>query len=470
MVSYRDMIKGLLFPHIKGNHIAVLGFGKEGRSTCRLLGDILPGATVNICDKNEKAAELSGGPDSKLNIRYFLGINYLEGLKGAGVIIRSPGIPFSAFHGYTGSAIIISQTELFLKILKDQVTGVTGSKGKSTTTRLIFEILKRAGKKALLAGNIGIPCFDLIDSVDPGTEIIYEMSSHQLQGLVVSPHIAVLLNIYQEHLDHYASFDEYREAKINIYRWQENDDLLVYNAENKGVVDGMQKIPARSNSVALGRYCSKGVSVCRNGDDLLVSSESTKTLLRNICRNRLIPGEHNLINISAAVAVALNLDVHPNIISSTVADFRGLPHRLEFVGDYSGVSYYNDSISTIPESAIAALKTLPSASTIILGGMDRGVDYVSLIDFLQGSEVVNILLLGNAGKRMLDLIRNRKEFKSRNVMLFESFDMAVSKAVEVTPSGSACLLSPAASSYDSFTDFEERGERFKSLIKDYSGS
>ncbi len=470
MLSNTGNTKESLLPFFKNRIICVLGFGREGRSTCRLLADLVPGAKVNICDRDERAREASEGSEKGIDSRFFLGKNYLEGVRGSDVIIKSPGIPFSELSGIAGDIIITSQTDLFLRMFRDQVIGVTGTKGKSTTTSLVFEILKKAGRKVLIAGNIGVPCFDLIGSVDRDTEIVFEMSSHQLQGIKISPRIAVLLNIFQEHLDHYSSYKEYRDAKLNIIRWQTRGDYHIFDAGCTEIASAIAEVRPVSSAVALSGRDIPGNSVYAGNGDIVVNIDGRSKVYRNMSNERLIPGKHNLVNISAAVAISTILNVCENTVASVVAGFRGLPHRLEFAGEFSGVRYYNDSISTIPESAIAAIETLPETRTIILGGKDRGVDYSRMISFLSGSVLENVLLIGDAGKRMMSLIRQEPGFSHRNVMLLDSFDDAVSKAVTLTPKNSVCLLSPAAPSYDEFRDFEERGDRFKSLVKLYSGS
>lgn len=450
-----------------GKRIAILGFGREGRSTFRRLRQYFPGQTVNICDRDAKAS-LTEDPDVRSShVCWHLGPAYLEGIKMADIIIKSPGVPFSLIRNLPLRGRITSQSELFLELFRDQVCGITGTKGKSTTASLLYHILKTAKKPAVLAGNIGMPCFDVLDDIRPDTRIVFEMSSHQLQDIGQSPQIAVLLNIFQEHLDHYTSFQEYQQAKMNIVRWQSDGDYFIFNPDNPllhSLVSGMN-IP--SHLVSLGSQFGHAARIYCAGNDMVFADGTRQVSLAGLCYDPVIPGRHNLQNIGAAVAVSLLLDVPEDMILKAVNSFRGLPHRLEFVGAFHGVNFYNDSIATIPEATMAAVNAFPDTATIILGGTDRGIDYKSLMDFLSGSSVEYFFFTGEAGRRMKLMADAMRDFKGKKLTLCSSFDEAVRLAVENTPPGRTCLLSPAAASYDAFKDFQERGTRFKDLVRKY---
>ncbi len=443
--------------------VAILGFGKEGRSTFRWLKKNYPGQSIAICDRNESlSGEVICGIDMMAG-KWYLGRDYLRGLEQAELIIRSPGISFSELSGYSFPGRITSQTELFLQEYRDQVTGITGTKGKSTTASILEHIIRMSGQPVVLAGNIGVPCFDLLDHIGPETQVVFEMSSHQLQNIRVSPRIAVLLNIFEEHLDHYASFDAYQQAKMNIVKWQGADDICIAHSGNPYLSAQLSSINVSSRKVSVGSgLWGSGNIVCQ-GDDLVFSYLDKQETISGLCKNRLLAGDHNLDNIAAAVGAAIFLGISAQCIYDAVSSFRGLPHRMEYAGVFDGVAYYNDSIATIPEATIAALKALPQTATLILGGKDRGVNYERLIDFVGQSGVEHVLFTGDAGARMYRIAKETKKLEGKWMSLVNSFDDAVLLAKKRTPAGKICLLSPAAASYDAFRDFEERGDRFKAL-------
>jgi len=398
--------------------ILILGFGREGKSTYEFIKKYVTYNELGIADSNEP----------KCDEKVYFGENYLESVHDYDIVIKSPGIPF---FNIPEDVLVTSQTELMLRFNRKNMVGVTGTKGKSTTASLIYSILKEANKDVRLVGNIGVPIFDLIDEISDDTILVCEMSSHQLEHIKFSPHVAVLLNIFEEHLDHYSSYEDYQLAKVNIFRNQKEDDIVIYSNENKLVCEYINKYAT-----------SKKFSFPY---DYKIES-------------RLI-GEHNKKNIMAARLVALSYGVSEEDIIKAVKDFTGLPHRLQYVGDYAGIKYYNDSISTIPEATIIAIETLPDVDTVLIGGMDRGIHYDMLIKYLEKSNISNIILMYETGKRIFD------KLKKDGVRYVKDLEEAVSLAKKVTRKGKTCLLSPAAASYGFFKNFEERGNAFCELIK-----
>lgn len=450
--------------------VSILGFAREGQSTYQAIRKVLPDFPLVVCDRQAPGSEAFPGREEDLHTRWFFGEDYLAGINGADVIIKSPGIPFRVIESEQLRERVVSQTDLFLQLFRRQVVGITGTKGKSTTSSLLFHILKTANRPALLAGNIGIPPLDLIDDITAETVVVFEMSSHQLEHIRVSPHMAILLNIFEEHLDHYASYRDYQLAKMNIARWQQADDVFIYNPFNEIAAGLVTELGLASERYLLGNapggsnliFCDKG--------SLVLSLAGRESRIRDICRVRKLPGNHNLLNIAAASAAAFLLKVAPLQISRAVASFAGLPHRLEFVGFYRGISFYNDSISTIPESTIEALKTFPGTSTLLLGGFDREVNFSALIGFLAESKVQNLIFIGKAGHRMYEEAKALPGILEKNCLFPDSFEQAVQMAVSITPAAGICLLSPAAASYDAFRNFEHRGETFKELVRKFGAN
>ncbi|MBW6499256.1 MAG: UDP-N-acetylmuramoyl-L-alanine--D-glutamate ligase [Bacteroidales bacterium] len=454
----------------RNKKVAVLGFAREGQSTYRAIRKVLPDFPLVVCDRQVPGKEVFPDREKDHQIKWCFGENYLDGIQGADIIIKSPGIPFRVIESETLRERVVSQTGLFLQLFRRQVVGITGTKGKSTTSSLLFHILKMAGRPVLLAGNIGIPPLDLIDEMTDETVVVFEMSSHQLEHLKVSPHMAILLNIFEEHLDHYASYRDYQLAKMNIARWQQEGEVFIYNPFNEIVAGLVAELDLASDLFLLGNAPgSSNLIFCDKGS-LVLSLAGRESRIRDICRVRKLPGNHNLLNIAAASAAAYMLKVAPLQITRAVASFDGLPHRLEFVGFYRGISFYNDSISTIPESTIEALKTFPGTSTLLLGGFDRGVNYSSLINFLAESKVQNLIFIGKAGQRMYEEGRDLPGIKGKNCLFPENFEQAVEMAMTNTLAAGICLLSPAAASYDTFRNFEHRGNTFKDLVRKFGSS
>lgn len=461
------IIKTHLNKLFSGKRVAILGFGREGRSTYTLLKHHVHGIKLMICDKNPHVRlpdDLTAGNEQ---IHISTGPGYLSGIAAADVIIKSPGIPFSVLDGISRKGVITSQTEIFLSLYRRQVTGITGTKGKSTTASLLYQILERGGKDVVLLGNIGVPCFDMTGSIGNDTVVVFEMSSHQLEGVKLSPSLAILLNIFEEHLDHYASYESYQQAKLNIVRWQAKGDLCIYNSKNNVLERLIPRLDTKSKTIMLGGNRSSDFygNVFFDGDDLVCRLGDDVKRFSGLSRKRMLAGEHNLVNISAAVAAAVAKGVDAEVIEEVVGDFRGLPHRLEYAGSYRGVVFYNDSIATIPEATLAAVDALPDTATLILGGKDRGVHIESLMEELSQSGIYNFVFTGDAGERMMAMAEKMHAFRDKHLYMADSFDDAVTHAARITSPGKICLLSPAATSYDAFPDFEARGNRFKELVK-----
>ncbi len=420
----KKMLKGIF----GGKKIAIVGFGREGKSTYKLLRSIFPDMLLTICDVSTLISESDVVADDK-NVSLVTGDDYQSTLQDYELIIKSPGVKLQ--NSQLPEDRITSQTDIFLRIFGSQTIGITGTKGKSTTSTLTHFIIKESGLKSVLLGNIGIPAFDMLDMIDSDTIVVYELSAHQLEYSKHSPHIGILLNVFPEHLDYFDSLDKYRTAKLNIGRFQNSSDLLIISEAI--VYNGPQRIERVLNDAF-------------EFDDMLLK------------------GEHNRINAMIAIAAVQAFGVDTENAKDIVSRFPGLPHRLELVGENDGVIYYNDSISTIPQSAIAAVRALENVDTIILGGYDRGIDYKELTDFLAASEVRNFIFMGDAGKRMMGLF---SDDISDRLFFANNLENAVNIAQSRTAKGKICLLSPAAASYDQFHNFEHRGDMFRGMVCEF---
>lgn len=432
-------IKTKLKDFFGGKSVAVLGFGREGKSTLDIIKDIGCGE-IAILDKN--TVDPADAPDCTIHC----GNNYLDYMGSYDIIMKSPGIALLDNVDDKTKAKITSQTDLFLRYCDNKIIGVTGTKGKSTTSSLITHILNYCGKKAVLTGNIGIPPLSTIEEADNDTLIVCEMSCHQLEYVKASPNTAVLLNVYEEHLDHYVDFNAYKTAKENIYKYLTENCLLIYNSSliNKKIAS----LPARKISVSLEEKA-----------DIYVKDNDIVYYDKIIPYEKISPrleGRHNLYNIAAALAAAIEQGCDFDKALEAVSSFNGLEHRMETVRTVNGVKYVNDSISTIPLATINAIKTF-NADTVIIGGMDRGINYDVLIDFLNKGEASTIICLPDSGYRIADMLDT-----SSAVYKVKDMEEAVLKASEKAKH--CCVLSPAAASYGFYKNFEERGKHFKELV------
>lgn len=440
----------LLKKYIFEKNILILGYGREGRSTYRRINEAGGFKSVTIADKNNITDNFTE------NVSLICGDEYQKTLNNYDIVFKSPGVVLEKPYE-TYSCYITSQTEIFMEKYSSQIIGITGTKGKSTTTTLIYHILSENKKDCVLTGNIGIPSFDVIDDITPETKIVFEMSCHQLENIRFSPKTALFLNLFEEHLDHYGTFEKYTLAKENIYRHQGKDDTLYCNMD---ITPSKEKCSSQIVTLSLtdnrADVFADDNSIVLNGNRFDIAYE-----------NSLLAGKHNHYNIAVAFAVCHKLGLSPENIINAVYTYKPLPHRLEFVGEYDGVKYYDDSISTMCESAIQAVNSINDADTLIAGGMDRGIDYTDLIKFFSDCKLSNIILMSDSGRRIYDEIQQTyggSEFISK-IILVNKLEDAVETAKKVTAKGKSCIMSPAAASYNEFKNFEERGDVFKGLVK-----
>lgn len=448
-----------LIDYLKDKKIIILGFGKEGQSTYRFIRKNLPEQKIYIADVSNKNANLI---ENDKNVETVFGENYLEDLNEYDIIMKSPGISFAGMDISKIESKIKSQLELLLEYINVKTTiGVTGSKGKSTTSSLIYQVLKEQDKECLLLGNIGVPVFDCIEDMTEETTVVLEMSSHQLEFMKASPNISILLNIYEEHLDHYNSLEEYAEAKMNIGRYQKEEDYFLYNSDNKMIQECLNRFnnnEHRKCAVSFnGNIINSSFSNIYIKDDYICVKDKK---LYNINEERELVGVHNLNNIMFVLGVCDILQLDIEKATKTINTFKGLPHRIEYVGKYDDIIFYNDSIATIPEAAMNSVKALKKVNTLIFGGMDRGINYNEFIDFLNTGIVENLICMPDTGYKIADKLDSKL-----NVYKVENLEEAVSIAKDVTKKDMICLLSPAAASYGFFKNFVEKGEKYKEIVR-----
>ncbi len=446
-----------LKPYFDGKRCAILGFGREGKIWLSLLQRLDCCAEIAVADM--KPQDIPG-------VTGIYGEDYLDRARGYDLLLQSPGVIIKDRLTQQEKEKILTQTELLLRLRPCHIVGITGTKGKSTTSSLTYHFLSACGYKTMLIGNIGVPPLERIEEMTPDTVAVCEMSCHQLEFARHSPEVAVLLNIFPEHLDHYVSLEAYAAAKRNIYLHQLPGDTSILNIET--IPDEIctnaecGNAPNCNNSgyrksklLTIG--CERpAMAFTENGaiflpDGREIPAVDIHTQLR---------GRHNVYNILAALMAANAAGADIDRCLASLPEFRGLEHRLEYVDTINGVEYINDSICTIPEAAVAAVQAFPDgADCVILGGMERNIPYEKLADFLNTGAVKNVILLPDSGYRIGRLIT------SADVNRVEVHDLpeAVSTAAKLAKK--RVILCPAAASYGFYKNFEERGKHFKQLVE-----
>ncbi|MBR5354463.1 MAG: UDP-N-acetylmuramoyl-L-alanine--D-glutamate ligase [Bacteroidales bacterium] len=422
---------------VAGKRILIAGYGREGRSTHCLLQRLAPASCLTVATNDDeifKALEQA----ARCNQPYDL-------------VVKSPGIPTMKLEGRCELDTVTSQCDLFLQVYGDLTVGVTGTKGKSTTATLLGHVLSSSlpDRHVVVAGNMGVPLFDIVDEVDEQTVVVAELSCHQLENIHRGPHVGIILNFYQEHLDHYHSYRDYQMAKMQMMLRQEAGDHCFFCTDSADLVERVTEYKAR----IIATLHPYSIQEARQSD---IAQMPTA-----------LHGDHNLSNSFAVQQAAALYGVSLTQFAQALASFHGLPHRLERVGTYRDITFYNDSISTIPEATIAALQALPQTNTLILGGFDRGIDYSPLANFLTSQNGIdNIVFVGKAGLRMKEEWEqlSPSPLEGKNLLVENNYTTIVAWCYRHTYPNTICLLSPAAASYDSFDNFEHRGNTYKELI------
>lgn len=436
---------------LKGKKIAILGFGVEGKSTYNFIRRYLENTEITVLCSEEDETKKNDILKKDEFVKFVIGKGYLDNLDNYDIILKAPGVSFKNIDISKFENKITSQLELFLEYKKCLTIGITGTKGKSTTSTLIYDVLKEQEKDCYLLGNIGTPIFDKIEKIKPSSVVVLEISSHALQYIKKSTEIAILLNIYEEHLDHYKDFNEYIKAKLNILKYQEENGIAIFNSDNDNIRYKYKQsdygITILGNKLTENTIELRKNEIYYNGVKIAIINEEEMNL----------KGKHNINNIMFVLAVSKIMNLDDIKTLETIKNFKPLEHRLEYVGTVNGVLYYNDSIATIPEATICSIKALKNVNTLIVGGKDRGVNLQNLIEFLKNSEISNVICMPTTGEYIAEGLKNSR----KNVVKVSTMEEAVNKAKEFTEKEKICLLSPAAASYGFFKNFKERGEIFK---------
>lgn len=441
--------------NIKGKKITVIGIGISNMPLIKYLAEL--GAEVTACDKRTKGELGKNYTELEpLGIKFSLGEGYLKNID-AQIIFKTPGmrydVPELAAAREKGT-IVTSEMEAFFDVCPAHITAVTGSDGKTTTTTLISEMLKKAGFKTWLGGNIGTPLLTKAEEISPDDRVVLELSSFQLHTMKKSPQIAVITNISPNHLDVHKDYREYIDAKKNIMLYQEPSDILVVNADNEvtaeigGEARGRLRRFSRTDKSA--DYYIDGGVICRRGESVLA--------LEDIA----VPGMHNVENYMAAMAATEGF-VTDDVIRSVAREFGGVEHRIEFVREINGVKYYNSSIDSSPNRTINTLRVFDGKPVILIsGGKDKGIPYDEIGKPI-AENVKTLILIGATTDKIEEAVKAAGGRQPR-IIKKNSYEEVVKCAHELAEPGDIVLLSPASTSFDMFRNFEERGELFKALV------
>ena len=451
---------------LQNKTVAVIGIGVSNRPLIELL--LSRGVAVTACDKKDRAT--LGAPAEELvgkGCRLRLGPDYLKDLT-EDVIFRTPGmrpdLPELNAAVERGSTLT-SEMEVFFEVCPCPILAVTGSDGKTTTTTIIAELLRAAGKTVHLGGNIGHPLLSETGGMRAGDIAVLELSSFQLMTMTRSPHIAVVTNLAPNHLDVHKDYAEYISAKENIFTHQFASDIAVFNADNEvtrsfvGRQRGALRTFSRRETVERGAYLAPDDA--GEGQAIWMSNENGRRQVLPLAGIKL-PGIHNVENYMAAIAAVDRL-VPDKIIRDFAKNFGGVEHRIELVRELDGVRYYNDSIASSPSRTIAGLNAFPEKVILIAGGKDKGISYGSLGPVV--NEHVKLLILCGATAGVIRAsVEQAENYGGLEIADVEDYHQAVSLARSRAKEGDVIILSPASTSFDRFANFMERGRVFKEIV------
>lgn len=444
-----------------GKRIDVIGLGISNISVISYLLSLNIDINIYVRDENENSKEKLSEEflnNKKLHLNF--GSTYLDDLDKADYIFRSPGIkPFlpQIENAVRNGSILTSEIEQVVNLAPCKIIGITGSAGKTTTTTLVSEFLKKYKHNVYVGGNIGTPLFDKLDKITKDDLIVLELSSFQLMTMKKSPNYALITNIYEDHLDYHRDFEEYVSAKENIFIHQKKDDLFVINKDDKyydrflGKVKGKVLEFSENDNITSGAFFKNGKIYLKDKNNIafVVDVNDLKII-----------GNKNYLNICSAICLVKDF-VDIEDIKDILIHFRGVEHRLEFVDIIDNVSYYNDSISTTPGKAIAALTSFDKKIILIAGGSDKNLDYTPLGKYIVKASKY-LILLGDTSKKIKEaVLKVDKNFKIKEV---SNLKEAIYYSKEIAKEGDIVVMSPASASFDMYKNYKQRGKEFKEIV------
>ena len=462
---------------LKNKLVAVLGYAVEGKATAKYL--LQHGISPVLFDAKPWAKWSAHDQETikALGINFIFGEDCLKELKGFDVVFRSPGVKLSAISvQLSAGTVVTSQTKWFFEHCPAKIIGVTGTKGKGTTCALIYEILKENFQNAknkiqtssksktsnlkpniYLTGNIGqIQPFEILEHLYKEDFVVFELSSFQLQDLNVSPHIGVVLMVTSEHLDYHQNIKEYHEAKTAITKFQIKNDFAIINKD----FPASQSIGSfgKGKKIFFSRTKSAGIDCLVKNNEISVPKFKFNFPVQQL----QLKGRHNLENVCAAAMTALLLNIKPPAIKKALKNFKGLEHRLEFVTEKNKVKFYNDSFSTTPETAIAAINAFTEPEILILGGSSKNSNFIELGKVISSAKNLKaIILIGQEAGKIKDAIKKNKNFSGKIFEDAQNMKEIFQQIESIATNGDVVILSPACASFGMFADYKDRGNQFK---------
>jgi len=453
-----------------GKRVLILGAARQGLALARWLS--LHGARVTLSDIRS-ADELRVARESlaEFQIDWALGGHPLELLDLTDMLCLSGGVSLTlpiVAEAIKRGIPLSNDTQIFMEVVPCKTIGITGSAGKTTTTTLVGQMAKNAyGDKAYVGGNIGNPLISHVDNMQPGDVAILEISSFQLDQMTISPNIAAILNITPNHLDRHGTMEAYTASKTRILEFQSKEDAAILGHDDKGTWNLRNKVKGKLFTFSLHKL-EEGLDGAYVDDDLLNLRDGNMYLPLILREKIALRGDHNVLNVLAAFAIGHSAGFTLDAMLEAVEDFRGVPHRLEFVRELRGVRWYNDSIATAPERSMAAIRSFDEPIVLLLGGHDKNLPWEDLVR-LMGERVDHVVLFGEAAEKIEGTV-NRLGLREKRITVSraEHLHEAVIQAAEVAEAGDVVLLSPGGTSFDEFKDFSERGERFRAWVQELS--
>lgn len=451
---------------IKGKRVAIIGLGVSNLPLIDYFHDLK--CSISVFDNREKE-QFENSFIEKLennNVKYYLGKNNLDSLFGFHYIFRSPSCRPDTpqiLKDMERGAILTSEIEKVIELTPSKVIGVTGSDGKTTTTSLIYEILKKGGCNCYLGGNIGIPLFTEIKNMRPEDYVVLELSSFQLMDMTISPEIAVVTNITPNHLNVHKDYQEYIDSKKNIFLHQNENGILVINYDNEITKEFYSEAKGRVRYFSHKEILDDGIIFDESDRVIKLCDEGVrKHLIKQ--KDMKLRGEHNCENACAAIGATLGLVTEDSMVD-TIENFGGVEHRLELVREINGIKWFNDSIGTSPTRTIAGLNSFDERIVLIAGGYDKHLDYAPIAEPIVNN-VSKLILMGATADKIQKAVQDKLEEENKRLPIFRcnTLEEVVNKAKEVATEGEVVLFSPASASFDMFKNFEERGNKFKEIV------
>ncbi|MFN8371951.1 MAG: UDP-N-acetylmuramoyl-L-alanine--D-glutamate ligase [Anaerolineae bacterium] len=448
---------------LHNKRVAIMGFARQGRALARWLPTV---GAIPVVSDSKNAEQLKINPADFPQVEFIFNDSQAQLPPNIDVLCVSGGVPLETpmiRDAVEKGVRITNDAQLFLERSPAPVLGITGSAGKTTTTTLTGEVMRRAGYTTYVGGNIGDVLLDVLPQITADDRVVMELSSFQLEIMTVSPQYAMVLNITPNHLDRHGTMEAYTAAKANLILNQTEADVAVLSKDDAGSRGLEDSVVGRLVSFSMREMVADGAFMA--GERLIVAGDSSPDGSPTvICERKdiLLRGDHNVLNVLAACALTGAAGVRPEVMLDVIRGFKGVAHRQEIVRVKDGVTYVNDTIATAPERVLAALRSYHEPLVLLLGGKDKDLPWEEMLGVALG-KARHIITFGHAGEMIARKIREVYGARD-NVTQVETLEDAVSKAAAVTQPGDVVLLSPGGTSYDAYVDFAARGEHFRKLV------